>query len=184
MKRLFTLVLTIVVAATAAACSSPEFEKSDGLLTVSYDGARWVLVPDEDEYVVDGTVRSFYRKKSGPYAVFCGTMTVEYELSDEEFYQEFGDPGPVMDEIDDVVTGPCGQDLETFLRMRADTIVPLSDDKEVFRALATVKPGDEVYIEGRTATVDSVACEDKRVKKLSNIVLVSYAEINGEAYGY
>ena len=184
MKTLLSLIFIAVVAAPIIGCSSPTFEEDGEAVAVSLGEAEWVLLPNEDEYILDGVVRSFYRKKSGPYAVFCGTMTVEYELSDEEFYEEFGEPGPLMDELNDVAAGPCGQDFETFLRMRDATIVPLSDDRKVFRALCSVKPGDKVYLEGKTADVDSVEYQDEQVKRLSNIVLVDYVEVNGKSYGY
>ena len=46
-----------------------------------------------------------------------------------------------------------------------------------------MKQGDEVYVEGVAATVDSAEYKGGKVKNLSNLVLVSYAEINGKAYG-
>ena len=183
MRIISSLILTSFIVVIIIACSSPEFEKSDGAITVSLDEAAWVLIPNEEEYVIDGVVRSFYRKSSGPYAVFCGTMTLQYELSDEEFYEAYGDPSPLMNELDDVIDGPCGQNFETLLRLRDETIVPISENKEIFGALKSVKPGDKVYLEGETAEVDSVDCKGETVKELSNIVLVNYAEINGKAYG-
>jgi hypothetical protein len=182
MKRILILFMAIVTVCVLFACSSPTFEEDDDAMIVSFRGAEWVLIPDGEDYEIEGVVRSFYRKNSGPYAVFCGTMTLQYELSEEEFYEEYGEPSPIMNELDEVIHGSKGNCMAT-LKMKADTIVPLSENKQLFRALSTVKAGDEVYLEGETVSVDRAGYKGEKVKQLSNIVLVTYAEINGKVYG-